>query len=135
MRRLSASRWRWKSAPIRRLEAGAGVARARTYLSAMGSRIAIAAGLALALVTGSAAAQIVPTPPVLENRIPAPLPPPPQPPIINGPLGQAPPPGVYLPPRLNTQSDRVVGCQHQGRSDGLRGKRLQAYVRDCANAN
>ena len=98
-------------------------------------RLALSAGLALALLTGPAAAQIVPTPPVLENRIPAPLPPPPQPPIINGPLGQSPPPGVYVPPRLNTQNDRVIGCQHQGRSDGLRGKRLQAYVRDCANAN
>jgi hypothetical protein len=101
----------------------------------MNVRLALSAGLALALLTGPAAAQIVPTPPVLENRIPAPLPPPPQPPIINGPLGQSPPPGVYVPPRLNTQSDRVVGCQHQGRSDGLRGKRLQSYVRDCANAN
>jgi hypothetical protein len=109
--------------------------RRRTYLEAMSTRLAIAAGLALAIVTGSAAAQIVPTPPVLENRIPAPLPPPPQPPIINGPLQQGPPPGVYVPPRLNTQSDRVVGCQHQGSANGLRGKRLQAYVRDCANAN
>lgn len=97
--------------------------------------LARAAGLALALATGSATAQIVPTPPALENRIPAPLPPPPQPPIINGPLGQSPPPGVYVPPRLNTQSDRVTGCLHQGRADGLRGKRLQAYARDCANAN
>ena len=80
-------------------------------------------------------AQIIPNPPALENRIPAPLPPPPQPPIINGPLGQSPPPGVYIPPRLNTHSDRVTGCLHQGRSDGLRGKRLQAYARECANAN
>jgi hypothetical protein len=111
------------------------VAQVNTYLFAMSMRLAIAASLALALVTGSAAAQIVPTPPVLENRIPAPLPPPAQPPIINGPLQQAPPPGVYIPPRLNTQSDRVIGCQHQGRADGLRGKQLQAYVRDCANAN
>ena len=39
------------------------------------------------------------------------------------------------PPRLNTHSDRVTGCLHQGRADGLRGKRLQAYARDCANAN
>jgi hypothetical protein len=38
---------------------------------------------------------------------------------------------VYVPPRLNTHSDRVVGCLHQGRSDGLRGRRLDAYVRDC----
>ena len=111
------------------------MARRRTYLKVMSSRLAIAAGLALVLVTGSAAAQITPPPPALENRIPAPLPPPPQPPIINGPLGQSPPPGVYLPPRLNTQSDRVTSCLHQGRADGLRGKRLQAYARDCANAN
>jgi hypothetical protein len=89
----------------------------------------------LAAPPGLAAAQIIPTPPALENRIPAPLPPPPQPPIINGPLGQSPPPGVYFPPQLNTQSDRVIGCLHQGRSDGLRGRRLQAYARDCANAN
>lgn len=98
-------------------------------------RLAIAVGLALALMMAPAAAQITPPPPALENRIPAPLPPPPQPPIINGPLSQSPPPGVYLPPRLNTQSDRVTGCLHQGRADGLRGKRLQAYARDCANAN
>jgi hypothetical protein len=36
--------------------------------------------------------------PDLQNRIPAPLPPPPQPPVINGPLSQGPPPGVYQPP-------------------------------------
>ena len=107
--------------------------RIRSYLNAMTSRLAVVAGLGLALVSASAAAQIVPTPPALENRIPAPLPPPAQAPIINGPLGQSPPPGVYVPPRLNTHSDRVVGCQHQGRADGLRGKRLQAYVRDCSN--
>jgi hypothetical protein len=101
----------------------------------MGRRLSIVVGLALAFVSAPAAAQIVPNPPALENRIPAPLPPPPQPPIINGPLGQSPPPGVYVPPRLNTQSDRVVGCLHEGRSNGLRGKRLQAYARDCANAN
>ncbi len=101
----------------------------------MHGRLAPAVGLALALVAAPAAAQIIPTPPALENRIPAPLPPPPPPPIINGPLGQSPPPGVYIPPRLNTQSDRVIGCQHQGRSDGLRGRQLQAYIRECANAN
>ncbi len=101
----------------------------------MSVRLAVAAGLALGAGIRPAAAQIVPTPPALENRIPAPLPPPAQPPIINGPLGQSPPPGVYVPPRLNTHSDRVTGCLHQGRSDGLRGKRLQTYARDCANAN
>jgi hypothetical protein len=105
----------------------------RAYLEIMHSRLALA--VALAFVAVPAAAQIVPTPPALENRIPAPLPPPAQPPIINGPLGQSPPPGVYVPPRLNTHSDRVTGCLHQGRADGLRGKRLQSYARDCANAN
>jgi hypothetical protein len=96
--------------------------------------LAIVFGL-VALAIAPAAAQITPTPPVLENRIPAPLPPPPQPPIINGPLGQSPPPGVYIPPRLNTYNDRVIACTHQGRADGLRGKALQSYTRDCANAN
>jgi hypothetical protein len=114
------------------------VPRNNTYLNLMFCRLALAVlGLVLcwAVVLAPAAAQLQPTPPVLENRIPAPLPPPPQPPIINGPLGQAPPPGVYVPPRLNTLSDRVIGCQHQGRADGLRGKALQSYTRDCANAN
>jgi hypothetical protein len=109
------------------------VAANRAYLILM--RCLALSGLALAFLVAPAAAQIVPTPPVLENRIPAPLPPPPQPPIINGPLGQSPPPGVYIPPRLNTQSDRVIGCQHQGRADGLRGRQLQSYIRECANAN
>ena len=111
------------------------MSRDRSYLKAMSARLAVAAGLVVALISGPAAAQIVPTPPALENRIPAPLPPPAPPPIINGPLGQSAPPGVYVPPQLNTQSDRVTGCLHQGRADGLRGKRLQAYARDCANAN
>jgi hypothetical protein len=73
------------------------------------------------------------TPPPVLNPIPAPLPPPEPPPIINGPLGQSPPPGVYQPPRLNTHSDRAVQCLHQGSSYGLRGNRLQAYTRACAN--
>jgi hypothetical protein len=89
---------------------------------------------AVAFVGAPAAAQIIQHP-GLETRIPAPLPSPPQPPIINGPLGQSPPPGVHAPPRLNTLSDRVTGCLHVGRSEGLRGKRLQAYARECANAN
>ena len=110
------------------------MARERTYLSSMDRSLALA-GLALALFAVPAAAQLQPTPPALENRIPAPLPPPAQAPIINGPYGQSPPPGVYVPPRLNTYSDRVIGCQYQGRADGLRGKRLQSYVTSCANAN
>ncbi len=39
------------------------------------------------------------SPPPVLNPIPAPLPPPAPPPIINGPLGQSPPPGVLLPAR------------------------------------
>jgi len=91
--------------------------------------------LACALVAPPAFAQIVPPPPELENRIPAPLPPPPQPPIINGPLGQSPPPGVYDPRRLNTHSDRTLRCLHAGAVAGLKGAELDAYTRACANAN
>src|SRR5215475_12744169 len=81
-------------------------------------------------------AQVIPMhPPELENRIPAPLPPPPEPPIINGPLRQGPPPGVYHAPRLNTHSDRTIRCQDQALGAGLRGGKLDAYVRRCANAN
>jgi hypothetical protein len=75
------------------------------------------------------------TPPPVLNPIPAPLPPPAPPPIINGPLGQNPPPGVYVPPALRTHSDRTIQCQHEGSSYGLRGRKLQAYTRSCANAN
>jgi hypothetical protein len=71
--------------------------------------------------------------PNLQNRIPAPLPPPQQAPVINGPLSQSPPKGVYVPPRLNTHSDRTVNCLHQGSGAGLRGADLDAYTRACAN--
>jgi hypothetical protein len=90
---------------------------------------------ACALAVSPAFAQLAPPPPELENRIPAPLPPPPQPPIINGPLGQSPPPGVYQPPRLNTHSDRTTRCLHEGAGYGLKGSKLNAYARACANAN
>ena len=95
-------------------------------------RLMIAA-ISCVLVVAPALAQFVPPPPALENRIPAPLPPPPQPPIINGPFGQAPPPGVYQPPRLDSHGDRTVRCLHQGAGSGLRGEELDAYVRDCVN--
>jgi hypothetical protein len=92
--------------------------------------------LAAALVAATPAlAQFAPPIPELQNRIPAPLPPPEPPPIINGPLGQSPPPGVYQPDRLNTYSDRVTRCNDQGASSGLRGRRLDAYTRRCSNAN
>ncbi len=90
---------------------------------------------ASAIFADPVAAQIQPTPPDLQNRIPAPLPPPPQPPIINGPLQQGPPPGVAETKPLTTYSDRVTRCLHEGSANGLRGRRLNAYTRDCANAN
>src|SRR5215470_6630411 len=93
----------------------------------------ILVAFALAIGLAPALAQFAP-PPVL-NPIPAPLPPPAPPPIINGPLGQSPPPGVYYPPALRTHSDRAVQCLHEGSSYGLRGRRLQTYTRSCANAN
>jgi hypothetical protein len=93
-----------------------------------------AAGLLLAAVPGIA--QVVPFPPELQGRIPAPLPPPPPPPVIGGPLGgQSPPPGVYVPPALNTFADRVTHCIDQGTSYGLHGRKLNSYARRCANAH
>ena len=89
------------------------------------------------LVAGSmtiAAAQVPGLPnPDLQNRIPAPLPPPTPPPIINGPLGQSPPLGVIVPPRINSFSDRAAACAHEGSAHGLRGRKLDAYTRRCAN--
>jgi hypothetical protein len=73
--------------------------------------------------------------PELQNRIPQPLPPAPRPPVINGPLSQSPPPDVYLPRRLNTHGDRAIACLHEGSAHGLRGRKLDAYTRACANAN
>jgi hypothetical protein len=87
------------------------------------------------LAAEPAFAQYVPPPPELQNRIPQPLPPPPQPPIINGPLGQTPPPGVYQPGRLNSAGDRATACLHEGAGYGLKGAKLNAYARACANGN
>jgi hypothetical protein len=97
-------------------------------------RLAVAAGLICALAGTPAMAQFVPEPPVLEGRIPAPLPPPPPPPIISGPLQQAPPPGVYFPEQRDTAASRARRCFHGGRSAGLRGAQLDAYTRECVNA-
>jgi hypothetical protein len=83
---------------------------------------------------GPAYAQFVPPPPELEGRIPQPLPPPPQPPIINGPLRQGPPPGVYRPGRIGGAGERASSCLHSGRGYGLRGADLDAYARACANS-
>jgi len=94
----------------------------------------IAASVLTAAAFSGALAQAPGLPdPALQNRIPAPLPPPPQPPIINGPLGQGPAPGVYTPRRLNIFSDRATSCLHEGSSYGLRGRKLDAYTRACAN--
>ena len=97
----------------------------------------ILVGLVVLVVAAAAAPAAAQTPglpdPFLQNRIPAPLPPPPQPPIINGPLSQGPPPGVYQPRRIDSYSDRTTACLHAGSSHGLRGRKLDAYTRTCAN--
>ena len=96
--------------------------------------IALAAG-GVAIGT-PALAQITPLePPVLQNRIPAPLPPPPQAPTINGPLGGDPSAQVYTPPQLNTFSDRVTRCLDEGASAGMEGRKLNSYATACENAN
>ena len=92
----------------------------------------LAPGLLLAVVP--AFAQGVPFPSVLQGRIPAPLSPT-APPVINGPLGKSPPPGVYVPPRLNTFADRKTQCVDQGTSYGLHGRKLNSYARRCANVH
>ena len=74
--------------------------------------------LAFAWVPQPAAAQIIPPVPDLQSRIPAPLPPPPEPPIINGPLSRAPPPGVIVPGHITTYGDRVTRCVHEGAAGG-----------------
>jgi hypothetical protein len=88
---------------------------------------------AVALLAAPAAAQIVPEPPGL-NPIPAPQAAPPEPPIINGPSGQGPAPGVAPQKQLNTFQDRTARCQEQAADSGLRGKKRSAYTRRCVNA-
>ncbi|SRR5713101_6874288 len=94
--------------------------------------IALTAGCVLG---GAAApAQVPPRVPDVQVRIPAPLPLPVAP-IINGPVTQSPPPMVVTPPPLNTFSDRMTQCLHQGSSGGLSGPDLEAYAGDCASEN
>jgi hypothetical protein len=100
----------------------------------MRSSAVSALALACLLVAAPALAQFVPTPPELEGRIPAPLPPPPEPPIINGPFGQGPPPGVAETKPLTTFGDRITRCQHLGAAQGLHGRRLSTYLRRCGNS-
>ena len=73
--------------------------------------------------------------PQLENRIPAPLPPPPQPPVINGPLSQPPQPRVYQAPQMTSSSPKINACLREGRKLGLRGKKLDAYTRECVSSD
>jgi hypothetical protein len=78
--------------------------------------------------------------PDMSSRIPPPYQPPPPAPEVNGPLPNRPNnlqhgPQAFTPPRLNTFSDRVERCVHQGSAGGLGGGELQAYVRQCANDN
>jgi hypothetical protein len=96
--------------------------------------IVVVAAAAAAILSAPASAQIVPQIPDLQARIPAPLPPPPAPPTINGPMGQGPAPGVLTPSPLTTFSDRVGQCTQQGGGAGLGGADLNAYVGSCANA-
>jgi hypothetical protein len=82
----------------------------------------------------AASAQVPPRVPDVEIRIPAPLPLPAGP-TINEPATQGAPPTVVTPPPLNTFSDRMTQCLHQGSSAGLRGADLEGYARDCAKEN
>ena len=95
--------------------------------------IVLAAACGLGIVCASA--QLLPQLPDLQNRIPAPLPPPPVPPTINGPTIQSPPPGVIAPPSLNTFSDRVGHCLQEGNGAGLNASDLNAFTGACVNAN
>jgi hypothetical protein len=97
--------------------------------------VTIGLAVACALAPRPGLAQFVPPPPALQNRIPAPLPPPEQPPVINGPASQNPSPRVSNPRRLNTHSQRARRCLHEGAGYGLKGAKLDAYTRSCANAD
>jgi hypothetical protein len=92
--------------------------------------------LVAAMAMSNAQTQVIPPIPLpipqLENRIPAPLPPPAQPPVINGPLSQPSSPRVYQAPQLGSSSPRINSCLREGRKLGLRGKKLDAYTRECA---
>jgi hypothetical protein len=97
--------------------------------------VTIGLAVAWAFAPGPGLAQFVPPAPELQYRIPQALPPPEQPPAINGPLSQNPPPGVSNPRQLNTHSRRATRCLHEGAGYGLKGAKLDAYTRSCANAD
>ena len=97
-------------------------------------QILAAAILAGCLAAGaSASAQVIPQTAPLENRIPAPLPRPSQPPVINGLLAQSEPPEVVTPRPLNTFGDRVTRCLQEGSGAGVIGSSLETQA--CANEN
>ena len=101
----------------------------------MRNLIAIVLAGACAIFSASASAQIPPQLHDLQSRIPAPLPPPAAPPLINGPMLQAPSPGVIIPPPLTTFSDRVGQCLQEGEQGGLNASHLNAFIGTCANEN
>jgi hypothetical protein len=101
----------------------------------MRNRLALVLAVAGAIFSASASAQILPQLPDLQSRIPAPLPPPAVPPVINGPMMQSAPLGLIAPAPLTTFSDRVGPCIQAGGGAGLSGSDLNAYIGACANAN
>jgi hypothetical protein len=115
---------------------GLSLGRADAYLTIMRKMLGhalIVIALATTAVTPAPAQFIPPLPEA--NRIPAPLPPPPQPPVINGFNGiQGPPPGVAETKPLISPGDRATNCLHEGAASGLRGGRLSRYVRRCGNS-
>lgn len=91
---------------------------------------AVAAGVLIALLAGGALAQ--PAFPEPGSRIPAPLPPPQPPPVINGPFGQG--SGATPPPaRLNTFPDKVGRCLDEAAVAARDLAERDAYTRMCAN--
>jgi len=101
----------------------------------MRNLFAIALAIACGLGTVCASAQVFPQLPDMQSRIPAPLPPPPVPPTINGGPFQSPPPGVITPAPLNTFGDRVGHCLQEGSGTGLNASDLNAFTGACVNAN
>jgi hypothetical protein len=101
----------------------------------MKNLFAIVLAIVFGLSTVCASAQVLPQISDMQSRIPAPLPPPPVPPTINGSGVQGPPPGVIAPVPLNTFSDRVGRCLQEGSNAGLNMPDLNAFTGSCVNAN
>jgi hypothetical protein len=101
----------------------------------MKSLFAIVLAAVCELSSVCASAQVLPQLLDVQSRIPAPLPPPPVPPTINGSGVQGPPPGVITPAPLNTFGDRVGRCLQEGSNAGLNVSDLNAFTGSCVNAN